>query len=162
MYCFRDSDAEKEACTMISFFYVYFVFGIALVLHIIIHRVGIRSIKNSIVFGFGYFFISGVSSIVIYSLLSLLWVILYLTPLLGGESPTSMILESFKKKRQQTASDLVNLFTNTGLIWKRIDDLRSSGLIVKNGAGYVVTMKGNMVARCIIFYQSLFNRRLTG
>jgi hypothetical protein len=166
----------EENRLMTSLLAVLYIFGIALVLHIAIHRElvshGKISFRTTYIFIIGFLCLAGllylrfiahpVTSFVLYTLLSLVSVILYLTPFLGGENPSSMMISSFKKKRQQVPSDLVQLFSNTGLIWKRIEDLRSAGLITKNGVVFVATGRGNVVSWLVSLYQKIFNRTLTG
>jgi membrane-bound ClpP family serine protease len=81
---------------------------------------------------------------------------------LGGETPASMILSSYKKKRSQTARELESLFTTRGLIWKRVDDLEKAGLVTQKNNHLRVTPKGQSVASCIRLYQAVFNRKTIG
>jgi hypothetical protein len=161
---------------MMTLVYVIAMFLLSLLLHIVIHRIftrrGILTFKSTATYVVGltvvvFFAIRGllqppITSVLLYSLLSLVAIMFYLTPYLGGETPASMILGSFKKRKQQSFADLVNVFTNTGLIWKRIEDLQTAGLIKKTGTNYLVTPKGKIVSTFVLSYQKLFNRKLVG
>jgi hypothetical protein len=161
---------------MISFLLVTLIFWFLCVLHILLHRYlyirGIHTFMSTSIYlaglcGIGFMYTIGLlywpmASVVYYVLLVMVAMIFYLTPYLGGETPASMILASFKKKRQQSFDDLVHLFTNTGLIWKRIEDLEKAGLVVKTGPNYAVTDKGRTVSVLVILYQKLFHRQLVG
>jgi len=101
------------------------------------------------------------TSLVLYMLLALTASLFYLGPYLGGETPASMILASFKKKKRQTEADLMHLFTDSGLFWKRVDDLKRSGLIEVRRAKYITTTKGRASIYCISLYQRVFHRSMT-
>ncbi|OGG30675.1 hypothetical protein A3A63_00645 [Candidatus Gottesmanbacteria bacterium RIFCSPLOWO2_01_FULL_46_9] len=161
---------------MMSLILVTCVFFSVFILHVAVHGYliarGILTLKSTAVYVIGFFVLwifytfgllsLPLTSVVYYVLLVLVGVMFYLTPYLGGETPASMILESFGEKRQQTFRDLMGLFTNTGLIWKRIEDLQMAGLIQKQGTHYSVTGKGKMAALLVLFYQKLFHRQLVG
>src|SRR5689334_25285732 len=99
--------------------YVLAIFSLSLFFHIVIHRIlakrGILTLKSiaPYVVGFiavGLLAILGtfelrVTSLLLYTLFSLVAIMFYLTPYLGGETPASMILASFKKRKQQSMTD---------------------------------------------------------
>ena len=101
------------------------------------------------------------SSALLYILLSGAAVICYIAVSLGTEIPTSMILASFKRKKQQTSGDLTALFTDNGLIFARIDDLVQSNVIRHSGDRLILTGRGNLVWKVLGIYRRVFHRTIT-
>ena len=159
-----------------SLLFVLLLVSVLFIFHIILHRFfACRSrftFTVTVVYGLGFPVLYwarqvGIlsmpsASTVLYIFLSLLVIFFYLTPFLGGETPASMMLDSFKKTREQAFEGLVGIFTNTGLIWKRIEDLQMAGLIKKTGGKYSVTGRGAIVAQFVLLYQKLFHRNIVG
>jgi hypothetical protein len=102
------------------------------------------------------------TSLTIYGLLSGLTIQFYIPIFRGTEIPTSIIISSFIKKKQQTLDDLVGQFSNSSLIWKRIDNLAQAGFVTQTGSRVYITWKGSILARGIAAYQNIFHRKLTG
>jgi len=152
------------------------IFSVSCILHVITHRAlvthGIRTIKSALVYGGGLLvllslcFTGGVSlpitSILLYALSSFLVSWFSLAPYLGGETPTSMILDSYATKTSQTEKDLQKLFTERGLVGKRLNDLVTSGMVVQKNTKFSVSSKGKIAVKAIMFYQKVFNRTMSG
>ncbi len=152
------------------------IFILTFIVHVIIHR-WFRGIRRDPLISLSvylpgaclvawYVIVTGsayrITSIVLYILLSLTAGVFYLGPYLGGETPASMILASFTKKKRQKEPDLIRLFTESGLFWKRIDDLRRAGLIETHREKYIATSKGRVIIHYISLYKRIFCRPATG
>jgi hypothetical protein len=102
------------------------------------------------------------SSIILYLLLSLLMSFLYLGVVLGGETPSSMILNALKNNPHMTKEQILSIFSEKILIWKRIEDLSRAGLIKIRESNITATTKGKNITRYIKLYETLFNRMERG
>lgn len=102
------------------------------------------------------------SSILLYLLLSAIFSFLYVGVILGGETPSSMILHALASRPGMTKSAIESLFSEKQLVWKRIEDLRASGLVAITSQGVVGTKKGMQFARMIAAYETLFYRKKRG
>lgn len=114
-----------------------------------------------IIFGMMGFVRLPLSSGLLYIELSCVAIVFYLAVSLGTETPTSIILASFRRKKRQTFSDLTDLFTDSGLIYKRVDDLIQSKLVERSGNTLKLTGGGKIVWNIMEFYRLVFNRKLT-
>lgn len=95
-------------------------------------------------------------------LFSLVIIYFYVALSLGTQLPSSMILASFRRKKRQTFTDLVRLFTDTGLIDNRLDDLIGANLVAKKRGTFVLTGRGRVLWRAIWLYRWVFHRTNTG
>lgn len=102
------------------------------------------------------------SSLLLYLLLSAILSFLYVGVILGGETPSSMILHAFKSRPRMSLSQIESLFSEKQLIWKRIEDLRSSGMVEITPTFIVCTKKGMQYARIITAYETIFHRKKRG
>jgi hypothetical protein len=162
---------EKEK-NMMSFIYVIGVFAVFLLFHGALHRFFIHWEKKRIALNLIYllgFIVLWIlwrrglvslpfSSSCIYLLMSLFVSYFYMTFFLAGETPSSIILDSFLRKKQQARSELLHLFSEQGLVLNRLDDLISTHLIIQKKDVYRVTSKGRILAVCIFLYEYLFHR----
>lgn len=154
---------------MASFFIVILCFLFSFVLHAAAHRI-IR-LKSVFMYVAGalllyWFGMIGYISFprsagFLYILLSATAILFYLETSLGTETPSSIILESFKRKRQQTFKDLTALFTDKGLIGKRINGLVQSKLVSTYGGTLKLTGRGRAVWRVMETYRQIFHRLVT-
>jgi cyanate permease len=101
------------------------------------------------------------SSGFLYTLLSCIVIVIYITISLGTEIPTSIILASFQRKNPQTFGDLTALFTDKGLIFARTDDLIQSKLVQRSGSRLTLTARGKIVWQVLEVYRRVFHRTLT-
>lgn len=160
---------------MHSYLTVLFCFILSFILHAIVHRTLVRRGQVARISVLSYA-IGGVvvallfhqyalsyplSSLMLFILLSLVIIYFYFALSLGGETPASMILASYAKKKRQTKIQLVSLFTDHGLLWKRLDDLEQSGCICHKQGKYMPTAKGKVIIFAISVYQFVFHRSLT-
>lgn len=110
-----------------------------------------------------YFFTNfPITSLFAFALMMLLAVFFYFVLSLGTELPSSIILASFKRKKRQTFRELLALFTESGLMYQRVDDLVQSKLIEDHSGRFMLTARGTLVWRIIELYYRVFNRRDTG
>jgi hypothetical protein len=137
------------------------------VAHIFIHRhapVYIAYVGGALlllIFGMMGFVRLPWSSGLLFILLSCTAILFYIAISLGTELPTSIILESFTKKKEQSLADLTTLFTDRGLILNRVDDLVQSGLVSIEGGKLTVTGRGKIIRNIMEVYKLVFNRSLT-
>lgn len=132
-----------------------------------IHNAGVISVYGA---GLGVFIVMWrldwfsypITAALLYVLLSAVSIFFYLPRFLGGETPTSMMIASFATKKEQSLDNLISLFSNTGLIWKRIENLMEAGYIKKTGTKMMATTKGYILFYSIKAYQKIFYRVLTG
>lgn len=154
---------------MESFFTVLLCFLFSFVLHIAAHRIiRLRSIAAYLaglvllyVFGrLGYIALPW-SSGALYILLSATAVLFYFAISLGTETPSSIILSSFKRNKRQTFENLTALFTDKGLILNRIDDLMQSKLVTRHERTFFLTGRGKIIWRVMEAYRRVFHRLVT-
>ena len=154
---------------MVSFFIVLLCFLLSFACHSILHRIlRLRSacaylIGAVLLFEFGKAGFSNLpwSSALLYALLSFTAILFYVALSLGTELPTSIILRSFQRKKQQTRDDLTGLFTDKRLIFERINDLVQSKLVTRTGSTLKLTGRGKVVWGVMELYKRVFHRTLT-
>ncbi len=94
-------------------------------------------------------------------LFSLILFCFYMALSQGTELPSSVILSSFTRKKQQKMSDLTNLFTDQGLIYNRLDDLVKWKLVERRDRKLMLTVRGRLVWRIMEAYRWVFARSIT-
>lgn len=95
------------------------------------------------------------STMIIFLLLALAFIIFSISPLLGDESPTSKILLLIRKKKQMSYDQIKTKFSNEKLIKKRLDQMMNLGWIKHAGRGYKTKDKGRRIADVIHFYRKI-------
>lgn len=152
----------------------FLIFFIAVTVHAIVHRLLLRikivTLRSIIVYLLGLFVLSYIvfsyqlpipfTGIVIYLLLSSIIMFFYFAICLGGDTPSAKIIASFHHKTTQTFEDILGLFTDDILIWKRIADLEVTHFIYKHNNTYTVTKRGAVLVLIAHWYRSIFNRTL--
>ena len=103
-----------------------------------------------------------ISSIVLYICMVSLLSFLYVGVVLGGETPSSMILHALSARKHMTQEEITGLFSEEVLVWKRIEDLKHSGLISMTNGTVRATDKGQRLVSYISIYERLFHRRHGG
>ena len=88
------------------------------------------------------------TSILIYILLTILLVTFSFVPLLGQQSPTSVIITGLQK-RQSTISQLQMAFDEKQMILTRVEDLVNVGLVKKRSSRYIISPLGLILNRFI-------------
>jgi hypothetical protein len=152
---------------------VFLALAVSFLLHAMCHRFfGIRSMKLGGVYIAGGVFLIIVlrifenqfffPAVVLYTLVSFYSMFLYFGVLLGGETPSSMILRTLQKKKYMKEHEVYALFSKQFLVQKRIEDLRVSGLIHIKDGRYVMSKKGTYVYRCMMLYRRMFHRGAGG
>jgi hypothetical protein len=89
--------------------------------------------------------------------MTFLFIIWILTPLLGEEGPTSMLLHIVRSQQKVTLDEIMKHFHDDETVKKRIGSLLDSGAVVKTGSRYRVSGKGEMLARLIGMYFRLIS-----
>lgn len=148
--------------------YFIFVFSCHIVLHRVLALRRIRTVHTvwSYVLGgilLGMIISKGllsypVSAVCVYVLLSIGMSIVYISFFLGAQTPASIILDAFLKRKTLSKKAIVSLFTKKHIFEKRIENLISFTLVEKNGMRYVSTVRGRYIAGAIRMYQRIFNR----
>ena len=99
------------------------------------------------------------TSILVYILLTILLLTFSFVPMLGVQSPTSVIIRTLQK-RQSTISQLKAAFDEKQMIMKRVEDLVNVGLVKKRGGRYVISALGLFLARLISSLSSLMGLKM--
>ena len=154
---------------MESFFIVLLCFSFSLILHIVAHRIirlrsiGVYLAGAVLLYGFGRMGSIALpwSSGFLYILLSATVILFYLAISLGTEIPSSIILQSFQRKKHQTLNELAALFTNKGLIRERLDDLIQSAMVSRREGVLTLTLRGRVLWRIMEIYRWVFHRPRT-
>lgn len=97
-----------------------------------------------------------VTANIIYILLSLAYLLFFLSPFMGDESPSSKI---FLLLRRGDLSDrqIVSNFSNQKLIEQRLEDMIDVGWLRKSGNIYVCTSYGRVISGMIRFYRKILS-----
>lgn len=94
-------------------------------------------------------------AIFLYVLLSLAYLIFFLSPFMGEVSPTSTIVLLLKSANQLSKKKIASYFTDYNLVDKRLEKMIVLGWIIKSRDTYLSTYKGGMIAKIIKFYRKL-------
>lgn len=90
------------------------------------------------------------TSILIYILLTLLLMTSSPVPLLGLNSPSSIIVTILEKEKKVTTTQLYRAFDERQLILARLNDLVDVGLVRRRAAGtYIILQKGLLISQFI-------------
>lgn len=159
----------------------FFTFLLMTFLHIFLFRFlaqrGVKTLRTVGVYLFGFIislFIFGffqtlanpktifwwplpLTSIVLYSQLSFLYLIFFTSPYLGDESPAAKIIFLVKKNGRLSYEKIKREFSDEELVIKRLDDLVKSGLIIRQKDNYYSAKSGQRLARIINFYRRLLH-----
>lgn len=106
-----------------------------------------------------------VTSVFLYGLLSLSYIIFFASPFLGDESPSSKILLLVKKNGRMSLEKIKDNFSDEKLILKRLKDMMKAGLIEEKGGSqkkYRILPKGQKIVMFITFYRRLMACNLIG
>lgn len=166
----RRPNAMDELFITLLFF--IFIFSCHIVLHRVLALWGIRSVRTVwcyVVGGMllGIIIYKGllsypVSAACVYILLSIGISITYVSFFLGAQTPASIIINTFSKRRTLSKKSIISLFTKKHIFEKRIENLMSFKLVRKNGMRYGATANGRYIAGTIRAYQRIFNRPTGG
>jgi hypothetical protein len=103
-----------------------------------------------------------ITAIILYGFISLAFIVVSATPLLGDESPSSKILLMVNKKNGIAFSEIKKFFSTNDLILKRLDDLRKQSWIEKKNHMYYILPVGTMIAKIVSIYRKLLDCNLIG
>lgn len=95
------------------------------------------------------------TSIFIYLLLSLIFIIFFLYTYLVEEGPSSTILSVLKKKRKIADSQIYDYFSDSSLIGSRMRDLIKQGTVVEKNKRIFIQNKGKLIATLINIYRKM-------
>ena len=102
------------------------------------------------------------TALALYVLLSVVAIIVSMTPLLGDDSPSSRILLYVVGKQKVSAREINTLFSYDGLVGKRIDDMVSQKWVMRQGKDLFVLPAGIRIAVLINWYRSMLGLNGTG
>lgn len=105
------------------------------------------------------------TSVALYGLFSLTYIIFFASPFLGDESPSSKILLLVKKSGKMSFEGIKDNFSDEKLILKRLKDMARANLIEEKGESkkrYRILPKGQKIAMFVIFYRRLMSYNLVG
>lgn len=160
---------------MISAVLSFLIFGSFIILQILLFRIfsGFKIFKILVtLFPLGGIFINFYtlqrsesqfvwSLTFLYLLLTLNYLVYYLSAMGGEESPSGKIYRAVGLRKKLTQKEILALFSEEELVDKRLESLVSAGLISK-GKNYVVTSSGNMIAFLIGIYRQLLGWKVGG
>lgn len=169
---------------MVSIFSSIFIYLLAFVSHIIVHRIlvwrGVRTPKTYVVFGVGLVVLASVAfqpavpgapsvhleggldvhlpwtSLLLYTLLSGITMVFVATPMIGERGPTSKLL-SLLAAGPKTLRELLSHFDDDELFTQRVESLVVAGVVEKKGGKFVVSERGQLLARGMDMYCQLLN-----
>lgn len=156
------------------------IFIVTTLIHIVLHRIllkkGILTIKTAIVFIFGLvidlyairtiFYQSNnsnnllwlpvpVSGVMFYLLLSAVLIIFYTAPAFSYVSPSTLLLMLLEKKKM-TKNELLRHFSEEKIIISRLDELQKAGLVDLRRGRCITSKKGEKIAYIMKIYRGLF------
>lgn len=99
------------------------------------------------------------TAILAYILLTVLLVTFSFVPLLGGRSPTSVIITALQK-RKATISQLLMAFDEKEMILNRVEDLINVGIVKKRGGRYIISRLGLFISWFISTVSSLIGLKM--
>ena len=102
------------------------------------------------------------SGIAVYALLSIAYLIFFLSPFMGEESPTSKIFILLMKKHRISRKDILDHFNDKDLIDIRISRLEQTGWVERKGTHYFSSPAGAIIATFILFYRRLLGGEVFG
>ncbi|OGG08685.1 hypothetical protein A2154_01695 [Candidatus Gottesmanbacteria bacterium RBG_16_43_7] len=151
------------------------IFLIGVFLHVLIYRIiltfGVRSFSSAAVFVLILavyiillFFTPQylpvveykITSVMVYISLSVSYLALSASLILGDESPSSKIVLEVERHPGIKQNDLIKLFSDSKLVDKRLEDMLSSGMIAKHNQSYTILLRG----RLLVFYVSSYHNLL--
>src|SRR3989344_236926 len=102
------------------------------------------------------------SGIALYVLLSISYLVFFLSPFMGEESPTSKIFILLMRKHRISRKDILHHFNDKDLIDIRISRLEKTGWVERKGTHYFTSPAGAIIATFILFYRRLLGGEVFG
>lgn len=160
---------------MYTIFVTIIVFAVAVIIHILLFRYllsrGHRSFIPALVFvgifmsmiiiigkptQIGMFVEYKITALTVFVLLTMSYMVMTASLILGDESPSSKIILEVEKKPGISESKLITLFSDKKLVDKRLEDMLSSGMITQRGRSFMILPKGQI----LVFYVTLYHKLL--
>lgn len=166
--------------TYIFFGLIIFVLAASshIVLHNILVRMGIMTFKTVVVFMAGLIVLFVViifgsrlnygddqlifSPIILYLLMTSSYILFFLSPYLGDESPSSKILYLIIKEGKMTEKAIANKFSDKELVTKRLVDMKKRGWIKESRKKYIVLPEGIKIVKFVTFYRKMLGASMIG
>ena len=101
-----------------------------------------------------WFSYAPVSTIIVNVLATLLYIMLFASFFLEGESPSGKILFMIRRGPLRP-SRILQKFTDTSIIGRRLELLVTSGLVEKNHSFYRLTPKGKLLIKFLTVYRNI-------
>lgn len=95
------------------------------------------------------------TAVATYALLSMGYLIFFIAPFLGEESPTSLLLVMLLKKKRATETEIISAFSDSELILKRLEKLKEQGFIKLRNKNYSINRRGLRIAYLVNMYRKL-------
>lgn len=144
--------------------------------HIVVYRVlvacGVKTIKTVAIYGFGLIVLSWLlltkhspfplTAITVYVLVSMLYIMLFTSPLFGQIGPSVKVFLLAKKYPGITKTEILKHFTDKELIDERVQLFISLGLLTKKNNVFTATARGQSIARIVALYRNIFHWRSGG
>ncbi len=152
---------------MYSLLLSFIVFTGAVCVHIVIHRVlarwGIVTLKTIIVYGLGLVVLVPIArplplpltAITLYSALVAAYLLFFLSVYFEGESPSAKLLAILKANKPLAYRQILAQFTNSELFATRLRRLVDGGFLSYRARAFRATQKGLLLARAFEFYRSI-------
>ena len=102
------------------------------------------------------------SSLIVFFVLSIFYILYYGSAFFGDESPSSKIYEFLRKKRTASYRDITRLFSDRELIHNRLNDLASVGIIEDIGDTYRIKRTGFWLIALIEQYRRFLGWESSG
>lgn len=136
--------------------------------HVLIHRHlayrwGIVTGKTIIVYAAAFLILAGIvatmpfplTTLWLYALLVLSYLLYFLSFLSEGESPSAKILRIVSAEGPLSCADIFSRFTNEELFGKRLKQLVLSGFLMRVGDRFRVCKRGAVAAEFFLWYRKL-------
>lgn len=163
---------------MIDIVLTIITFLLTVFCHIILHRwlqkYGYKTFKTIVIFFIGFFinawillspfyvFTFSFSAIVLYGLLSLVYILLFTSPYLEDLSPSFSIILLLNRYHMLRSNEIMNNFSDKIVIVKRLEALVHSGKIRKNNSRYIITTSGRRIIGFIDLYRRILGWEFGG
>jgi hypothetical protein len=160
---------------MVTLIISFLMFLTTLILHLLFRRIGGAKQKLSMRiyadFGLGFLTDAGiiavmhilkisgqdlpVSSLLLYVLMALSYIIFAASPVMGEESPSSVIVLMAQKNGSVSYKDILRELSGSNPIRKRLDDLVTSGWVGYQNGRYQILPFGKKLLFPVKIYRSL-------
>lgn len=151
--------------------FVWCIFG-----HVILHRIfsslGIRTAKTITIYILSLAFLIMVifrfnmplplTSIAIYSVMTLVYLLFFLSFYLDAESPSAKLVSLLQKEHKLRYTEILKRFSREELFRRRLDLLRHSGYISVRNHIYRIEPKGMLLVQIFSIYRKVLRWDMGG